>query len=491
MEPIRPTTAWRGLGLVSAAFAAVLMIGSVGYGYHRDELYFIAIGGHPAFGYADQPPLIPLLSHALDAVSGHSLFWLRVPAALAGAVVVLVTGLIAREFGGERAEQVLAASTMAVSGVLVATSHLASTSVFDLLGWTVVSWLVIRALRDDGRVWLLVGLAAGISLEIKTLPIFLIFALLVGVVTVGPRSVLASRWLWGGTLIALALWAPNLVWEATHHWPQLDLSTSIASGQSGTSQPRWAFLPYQGLLVSPPLVPVWIAGLWRLYRDPLLVTWRSFAIAYPVLAVVFIATGGKPYYICGMYPTLLAAGAAPTLRWARRTSARRTTLGVVMVVAGAVSAVLLLPVVPARDLHDTPILAMNYDAGETVGWPRFVATVAAAYDRLPASQRRHAIVVGANYGESAALLRYRPDIAAFGGQNSMWDLGPPPADAVTALVIGYPETDLRTWFRSVRQVATIDNGVHLDNDEQGNPVWLCTGPVRPWATLWPELRRLG
>ncbi|GAA1255471.1 dolichyl-phosphate-mannose-protein mannosyltransferase [Oryzihumus leptocrescens] len=489
----RGTTAWRGLALLSVAFAVVLLAGSVGYGYHRDELYFLAIGAHPAWGYVDQPPLVPLLAHAMDALPGHSLVWLRLPSALAGGLTVLVTGLTAREFQAPRAAQMVAAGSMAASAVLVAVSHLASTSTFDLLAWTTVTWLVVRALRDDGRAWLLVGLAAGTSLEIKTLPVFLLLALLVGVVTAGPRRVLTSRWLWAGVGIALVLWAPNLAWQATHGWPQLTLSTLIASGHSGTSQPRWLFLPYQVLLISPVLTPVWAAGLWRLGRDPRLARWRCLAIAYAVLVVMFVATGGKPYYLCGMYPALLAAGGEPTVAWVHRgaTRARASRLRWALALSAAVSVVLMLPVTPLAALHETPVVAINYDAGETVGWPRFAATVGRVHDALPARQRQRTIFLGGNYGEAGAVLHYRPDVATYSGHNSLWDLGPPPAGADTAVVVGYPEADLRRWFTDVRRVTTIDDGVDLENDEQGQPVWLCASPTRPWATLWPQLRRLG
>jgi dolichyl-phosphate-mannose-protein mannosyltransferase len=492
MQP-RPAIAWRGLALVSTVFGIALIAASGGYGYHRDELYFIAIGAHPAFGYVDQPPLVPLFAHAMDSLSGHSLVWLRLPAALAGSLVVLVTGLIAREFGARSGAQLLAAGSMAVSAVLVAVSHLATTSVFDLLGWTVVSWLVVRALREDGRAWLLVGLAAGISLEVKTLPVFLYFALLLGLLSGGPRRVLQSRRLWAGAAIALLLWAPNLIWQATHGWPQLTLSTSIAQGQSGTSQPRWLFIPFQVVLVSPLLVPVWIAGLWRLARDPRLARWRCLAIAYPVLVVIFLATGGKPYYLAGMYPALLAAGAEPVLSWMRRGAGRASTalVGSAIALSAAVSAVLFLPIVPVASLHETPVVAINYDAGEAVGWPGFAGTVAGAYDALPAEQRRHAVVLGANYGEAGAVARFRPGIPTYSGHNSFWNLGPPPADTQTAIVIGYPEADLRGWFTHVQRVATIDNGVRLDNDEQGRTAWQCTDPIQSWDALWPKMQRLG
>jgi 4-amino-4-deoxy-L-arabinose transferase-like glycosyltransferase len=490
--PATPAIAWRWLGPLAASFGVVLVAASGGYGYHRDELYFIAIGGHPAFGYVDEPPLIPLLAHGIDAVSGHSLVWLRVPSAIAGALVVLVTGLIAREFGADRGAQLLAAASIAVSGLPMGTSHLMSTTTFDLLAWTVLLWLVVRALRDDGPTWVLAGVVAGIALEIKTLPAFLLFALLLGVLVTGPRAALGSRWLWTGAAIALVLWAPNLIWQATHDWPQLHLASSIAAGHSGSSQPRWLFVPFLFLLFSPPLASVWLAGLGRLYRDPRLALWRCLPIAFAALIVIFLATAGKPYYLGGMYPVLFAAGAEPTLRWTRAAATgRRAILATAVALSAAVSAVVALPIVPARVLHSTPIVAMNYDAGEQVGWPRFADAIARAYGALPAKQRRHAIVLTANYGEAGAVLRYEPGIRVYSGHNSLWDLGPPAAGTDAAIAIGYRKSDLTTWFASVRRVSTIDNGVDLDNDEQDEPVWMCTGPTASWATLWPKMRRLG
>lgn len=490
---VPPALAWRALMPVSVAFAVVLIVSSGGYGYHRDELYFLAIGGHPALGYVDQPPLVPVLAHVVDALSGHSLIWLRVAPALAGALVVFFTGVIAREFGAGRGAQVLAAAAMAVSAILVSASHLSTTTIFDLLIWTVLSLLIIRALAGRDREWLLVGVFAGVGLEIKTLVIVFLFAVAVGVLLVGPRQVFASRMLWAGTVIALALWSPNLIWQASNGWPQVQLSAAIAGGSSGTSQPRWLFLPYQGVLISPVLVPVWVAGLWRLARARQLRAWRAFAVAFAVLVVVFLGLGGKPYYLCGMYPVLLAAGSEPTLRWAQRgtTRPRAVVLGAAIALSAMVSAVLMLPIVPVSVLHDTPIVAINYDAGEQVGWPTFAATVARAYESIPPTQRRYAVVMAANYGEAGAMRRYRPSIPTFGGQNSYWDLAAPPADTRTAVIVGYPETTLRRWFATVTPIATIDNGVDLDNDEQGEQLWLCSGPTTDWATLWSEARRLG
>ncbi len=485
----RDAVAWRGLLGVGGALTALLLVTAGRYGYHRDELYFLRAGAEPAFGYVDQPPLTPLLAHALDVVFPGSLVALRTPSALMAAAVVVVTGLMAREFGARRAAQVLAAGCMAVSAVLLALSHLLSTATLDLLVWAVVSWLVVRALRDGGAVWLIVGAAAGVGLQNKILPAFLLGALLVGVSAVGPRSALRSPWPWLGGLLALALGAPNLVWQAAHGFPQVELSAAIAAGSSGTSEPWYLFLPYQLVLVSPVLVPVWVLGWWRLARDPTLRTWRAFAVAWVLLAVLFLATGGKPYYLSGMFPVLLAAGAGPVLGWAQRTATRTGALVVALTLSLAFDAVLMLPLLPVTSLAATPIVDINYDAGETVGWPAFVATVAQVRAGLPPDER--VAVLARNYGQAGAVDHFLPTLGpAHSGHNSYWDWGPPPDDARSIIVLGYRDEQLKQWFGEVRRAATIDNGVGLDNDEQGNAVWVVQDPLMPWTQLWPRLRRL-
>ncbi len=243
-------------------------------------------------------------------------------------------------------------------------------------------------------------------------------------------------------------------------------------------------------------MPVWAVGLWRLARDPVLRTYRGFAVAYPLLAVVFMLAGGKPYYLAGLYPVLLAAGADPTLRWVRAgsSSARRVLLGVAVALSAAVAAFLMLPLVPVQHLAGTPIVAVNYDAGETVGWPKFAETVAEVHAGLPPQERDDAVLLTRNYGQAGAVDRYAAELGlppAYSGHNSYAEWGPPPETAATAIVIGHERATLEEWLGSCDEAARIDNGVGLDNDEQGTPVWVCRDRVTPWAQLWPQMRRLG
>ncbi|HEY3263094.1 MAG TPA: glycosyltransferase family 39 protein [Pseudonocardiaceae bacterium] len=384
----RPAAAWPMIAVIAGVLASVHVAFSGGYGYHRDELYFVRAGRELDWGYPDQPPLTPLLARLVTELFGDSLVALRLLSALSVGVVVVLTALLAREFGGGRGPQLLAGAAMAVSTYLTAVGHLMSTATFDLLAWTALSWLIVRALRTGGPSWLAVGVVAAIGLQNKVLVGFLLGGLLVGLLLVGPRAALRSPWPWLAGVIALLAWAPFLVWQTAHGWPQLDVATSIAAGSSGTSEPWYLFIPFQLVLISPVLVPVWVAGLVRLLRDPQLRLYRAFAVAYAALAILFLLTGGKPYYLCGLYPVLLAAGAEPALRWVGRgaTRLRSALLAAALVTSAAVSAVLFLPIVPVESLAATPIVDINHDAGETVGWRPFAETIGQAVAR-PAERR--------------------------------------------------------------------------------------------------------
>jgi hypothetical protein len=414
---------------IAGLLALVLLATSGAYGYHRDELYFLACAQHLAWGYPDQPVFVPLIVRLMSDLNATSLVVLRLPSVLAAASVVILTGLLAREFGGGRGAQMLAAASIAVAAVLDASGHTLNTNIFDLSIWALLSLLIVRILRTGSdRLWLAVGLVCGVGLLDTDLVAFLMFAVIVGLAVSGPRRVFRSPWLYAGGLIALLMSTPYLIWQARHGWPEFAVARSIASGGSGTSAPRWLVLPEQLVLVSVYLAPVWIAGLIALLRVPAMRRWRALGIAYVVLAAVIITTGGKPYYLAGMFPLLLAAGAQPAVEWMRRgrSGVRRALVGAAIILSLTALPV-TLPLVPVADVHDTPIVKLNYDAGETIGWPTYVHEIASVYDSLPAAQRRTTIVLASNYGEAGAVAHYGPANglpAVYSGHNAYWYWGP-------------------------------------------------------------------
>ena len=481
----------RPLLSVAGAVAVLLVATSARYGYHRDELYFLVAGQHPDWGYPDQPPLSPVLARLMDLIGPGSLVVLRLPSALATAAVVLLTGLIARELGGAARAQLIAAGCSAVSAFALITGHQLSTTTLDVLFSTLLVYLVVRAVRTREH-WLLAwaGLTLGLGLLNKLQVGALAVALLVAVVAVGPRRLLRTPWLGTGALVAAVCAAPYVAWQSLNGWPQLDMAGTIAG--EGDQGGRLGFLPFQLLLVSPLLVPVWVAGLVWLLRRPAGRPFRFLAVGYLLLAAFYLLTGGKAYYLAALYPALLAAGGIAVAGWLGEVRLRRTLLVGAIAGSAAVAAVLGLAVLPARALG--PVLAVNYDAGEQVGWPRYVDQVASVWNALPGSQRATGLVLTQNYGEAGAIDRYGPDRGlppAYSGHNGFAGWRVPIGQSGPVVLVGYADTGLRTrLFGSCQQQATLDNGVGLDNDEQGRPVWLCGAPPRPWAQVWPEVTHL-
>ena len=295
---------------IAGAVGLLLLVTSGRYGYHRDELYFVEAGRHLAWGYPDQPPLTPLLARLMDTIGPGSVTVLRLPSIVGAMLVVLLAAALAREFGGRAFAQVLAALAVGTGVYVLIVGHLLSTSSIDLLVWVTITWLVVRILRTgDQRLWLAVGAMTGVGLLNKHLVLFLVIALLAGAVLVpAARKQLRSPWLWAGVLVALALWAPNLVWQATNDWPQLELAGDIREEYDVTGE-RIAFVALQLVLFSPVAMLLAVFGLLRLWRDPKLAPYRLLAWAWLALLVLFFVTGGKGYYLGGLYPALIAAGA--------------------------------------------------------------------------------------------------------------------------------------------------------------------------------------
>ncbi len=296
--------------------------------------------------------------------------------------------------------------------------HYFVTSTIDLTLWAAALLTVTRALLRDARWWLAAGAVLGVAADNKLLVAILVISLAAGILALGPRSVLRSRHLWAGVVIALVLAAPTLIYQATHHFPQLTMARALHDNNAGDV--RAQLIPYQVLLIGPPLFVVVVIGFVALLRRPAWRPVRGLALAAVVaLAVTFVA-GGQIYYAFGLLAFLLAAG------WA---TDRGPTWLLVAAIAlnGAVNAFIALPLLPLS--HVSVQAALNPTIGDQVGWPTYVATLRAAYERIPAGERRQVVVFTGNYGEAGAVARYGRDLPpVFSGQNELYFEGPPPQE---------------------------------------------------------------
>lgn len=476
-----------------------------GYGIFRDELYFIVCGRHPAWGYVDQPPLVPLLAAWSWDLSGGWLTGFRLLPGLVLAVTVAMTAEFTRLLGGGRFAQALAGLCTLAAPVLLSDGLYLGTDMFQPLTWLGLSWCLVRLSQSkDQRWWLAFAVVAAFSLWSKYAIVFYIAAIAVTLPFTPLRRSLLSPWLYAGAALALVLVLPNILWQAQHGWPFLELGSAGVHGKNKVLSPV-AFFGQQFLIVGPTLALVWLTGIWKFAAKPADPVWRIFAVSYVLLAVFFIVEHGKANYLMPIYPMLFAGGALfweALLKplWAR---------GVALALAGSMGvmlAPLALPVLPEETYVQYAAffgIGSGATAGENLkqgvlpqhfadmhGWPQMAAAVAKAYHALPPAERAHAVFFGGNYGEAAAIDVFGPALGlppAISGHNNYWLWGPRGADGSVIIEIGGSREDRLKNFRSVEEAGRITTPYAMPY-ETGQPIWVQRGLKQPIAEVWPRVK---
>ena len=472
------------IALLIAAKVGVTMAVADRYGWHRDELYYLASSRHLSLGYVDYPPVTPLLARLDQVVFPGSLPGLRLLTVLAGAAVIVIAALIARELGGNRLAQLLTGLAVLISPEFVGTNILFQTVSFDQVVWAMACLLFVRLLRGaHPREWLLLGLVFGVGLETKYTVIGLGVAMLVGLLVTRQRRLLASRWPWLGFGIAVLLLLPNIAWQLGHNWD----SVAYTLQHRGNTDGPVLYWVQQVLLVGPQLVPLVVMGVVWLWRQD-----RFRAAAATVIAVelLFFLAGGKAYYPGPIYPLIYAAGAIWLVGAIRRPWVRRT------VVAGAVLVTLILlplglPILSAQQMANSSLWKVRKDFADMYGWPELTQQVTSVYDGLPPSDRDSVMILASNYGEAGALDLYGhglPPVVCPHLTYYYW--APDRMNPATLIVVGYPRAYLEQFFGDIQQAGTIGNAYGLRNDEFGQAIWIARQPRLPLSQAWPRLKAL-
>ncbi|MGW4133926.1 ArnT family glycosyltransferase [Amycolatopsis japonica] len=462
--------------LVVATLAGGALLATSGrYAHGFDELYFLMAGKeHLAWGYFDQPPLIPALAGAMDTLFPGSLVMLRLPMTLAAAAGVVVTALIARELGGGRGAQVLAAGLYATSGVIIV-SHWIGTYVFDPFLWTVIVWLVVRwvRVRRDGLL-LWAGVVTAVSLQTKFLiPAFWVLTLLSALV-LGPRELVRRPKLGLGAGIAVVATIPTLLWQARNGWPYLIMNEVVSAEFPGT----WPFLR-DGFLTAGVGAGVlaFVYGLVRLNFSRELRGYRFLGVAIAALIVAFLVLHGRSYYLMGVFA--LPFGAAAT-GFAKHVPRWRPVAWPVMVLS-AVITLAGLPIYPATMARTSfgPIALGSSFAGGELPQQELVKAVGEAYAALPPDQRARTAVYAEIYPFAAATefygRRYGID-RVYSGHRGYWYFNRPPDSADGVLFLGFDPGLLKPYFATVTPVV---EGL----------LWRYDGRRGSWDEIWPKLER--
>jgi 4-amino-4-deoxy-L-arabinose transferase-like glycosyltransferase len=491
--------------LAAISLAVHLAVGA-NDGYFRDELYYMAAGRHLAFGYVDFPPFVAALAALNHATLGDALLALHFWPALAGALLVLLAGLLARELGGDGAAQGLASFA-----TLVATGYLGSGAIFsmdawDELWWALAAYVLARLLgRQQPRLWLLFGLVAGIGLLTKVTMLFWGFGLVVGLLLTSERVLLRSRWLFVGGAIVALLFLPYVLWNLANGAPTLAFWARYGGKLVGVS-PGGFFLQ-QVLIMNPLSLPLWLTGLVYLLRAKTVAPYRAFGWAYLVLYTLFTLTGAKNYFLAPAYSPLFAAGAVAFERGVARakwTTLRRGYAGA-LAASGLLLAPLALPILPPptfgqvfgflggdagvqQERHTTAVLPQWL--ADRYGWPELVGTVARVHQGLPTQDQSIACIFTGNYGEAGAVDFFGPRYGlppAISGHNNYFLWGPDGCSGAVVIAVGVSRADLATGFGDITQAATVscDYCMPYENDD---PVFVARQPKLPIKDIWPRVR---
>ncbi|HXX45099.1 MAG TPA: glycosyltransferase family 39 protein [Candidatus Acidoferrales bacterium] len=502
-----------GTAVLAGLAAAKLLIQLAGirhYGVFRDELYYMACGEHLAWGYVDQPPLIAFVAWFARHLLGSSVVAIRIFPVLAGSAVVFLTGILARELGGGRFAQFLAAISILFAPGYLAFDSFFSMNAFEPLFWLLCAWLALRITKGaTPKLWLAFGAIAGVGLENKHSMLVFGFGVIAGLVLSGERRMFRSKWIWIGGAIAFALFLPNLLWEARNGWSQIEVVRNAQLYKNLPITPL-RFLGEQVAFLGPITLPVWLGGFAWYFFTREGKRFRFLGWAYLIVMGIFIGFGGKSYYPLPIYPLLMAAGGVAIEQLAESWNPvqLRVTYPALLAIGGLVALPFGVPVLPvdtflhySQRLPYSKAVTTERDAAQAdlpqlyadmFGWDNTAATVARVYHSLPAAERPDCAILGGNYGESGAIDYYGPALGlpkAIGGHNSYYYWGPRGYSGACVIIFGEQSDEFIKLFGDVQLAATADNP-HAMPNEQHIPIYICRKPIAPLSVLWPRFKMI-
>lgn len=508
-----------GLALIFAAIKLVLHIATnlweahIGYGYFRDELYYLLCGRHLAWGYVDHGPIVALQARVCELVFGHSLAGIRMLSALAGAKRVLLTGILAWTLGGRRPAQALA-----MIGVLMSPQYLGLDSYLCMNSFESAFWMgcvlaLILILRgwSERWCWLLFGVCGGVGLLNKPSMTFFLIALLLGLLLTPQRRILFSRWAAIGVALLILIALPNLLWQVSHHWPTLEF---LHNGQVENKNVKLGLLAFVGkqiLNLHPNAILIWVPGLIWLLSNPIAKPWRFLGYTYLIFLAIMMALHAKDYYVTPIYPILFAAGGiAWEQRFANRPAVRQNRAfafpiyETILIIGGILTLPMAIPVMrpstwvaytKALHLYNTSGNTENESSGllpqfyaDRFGWQEEIDEVTRIYRSLSPEDQSRVGILCSNYGEASAINFLGHDLpTAISGHNSYWMWGPNGATGeVMILVTGATPEELRKNYDSVEIAGRMDNPLSMPYERRN--IYLVRGRHKNLTDNWKDVK---
>ncbi|MBA2685564.1 MAG: glycosyltransferase family 39 protein [Gemmatimonadaceae bacterium] len=481
------------------------------FGFQRDEFLYMAMGEHLRLWRMDFPPFIAIISQVERFLLGDSIVAIRFLPAVTAGLLVMMAAFVARELGGGKFAQLLAAVAVATSPLFLRAPDLFQPVIFDQLWWTLALYALIRlgtgAPRDDTlatapRWWIVLGVVCGVGLLTKFSLLFFGAALVAALIIAPQRRVLLTPWPYAAAVLAFAIGSPSFVGQLALGYPVADQMKTLQGSQLAHVS---LFSFVLGQLVWGPGVLLALCGALFLVMTKGMRPYRAVGWTCIGAFMLLLVLHGKSYYIGPIFPTLFGAGAVLFERWSARRSA---VLRVGTIAALVAYAAYLVPIeLPIFSKETTAAyveraglgvttktnqgssLRLPQDYADMLGWPALANAVAHVYDSLPPAKRAQVVIVGENYGEAGALEFYGPKLGlprVVSAAGSYWFFGPGEKPGTVVISLGVTQQDMEKFFGTVTPAGRVLNDWGVP-EEQDVSIYIGENPKMTLQELWPKL----
>lgn len=512
--------------ITGIVFIIIQLAAGLNYPLFRDELYYIDCANHPAFGYVDHPPLSIFILIVWKTFFSDSQLSTRMIPAAAGALLIIITSLITKEFGGSRKAQIFSSLSVSSSLYFLATGGFYSMNVFDSVFWALLFLILIKIINRDNNSeianpepemnkssvlrakytshsgWLLFGIIAGLGLMNKISVGYLGLAILAAIILTKNRVWLKSKNIWLGGLIAGVIFSPYIIWNMFNDYATIEFIQNAAHYKIA-ALPPFDFMKEQVLLTNPLNFPVWLVGLAALLFGSLK-KYRVIGLTYIIILVILIAMGAKPYYPAAFYTVLLSAGAIYITNLVFKSRFGKSVIiicSIMLVISTAMLSPFVIPVLPPGDAANyIKKLGIMPSSGERsaqpdlpqiladrFGWEELAQKTAKIYNSLPEDEKKYTAVFCENYGEAGAINYYGEKYGwlprAISGHNSNWLWGYGTDSINTLIIINSDIGDLKELFNEVTEAGKTGSPFVMPF-ENNRPIFIVHGPKIPMNEIW-------
>ncbi len=488
------------------ARVVIYLVAAPNYGYFRDELYYLACGEHPAWGYIDQPPMIAWMAWLLEHTIGVSLYAMRLLPMLADVGCIVMTALLARKLGGGFWAMLLSSLAVLVAPISLTLSQLFTMNAFDPLLWIWIAWLLVDLVQTGKeRNWLWIGVLTGLTLLNKYGVLFLLPGLIAGAAFSQLRRSFVRPWFWTGCVLATLISLPNFLWQLHRNFPFVVLVNTVRKNGRDVMLAPLPYLAQQAEMIGFVSSLLVILALW-FFISP---QGRRYAFLFwgfiSVLGCMLILKG-KFYYVAPIYPIVFAPGAVCLERLTAGSALKwfRPVYALTMLLVGALVAPTAIPLLSIEEyiaytkklgiqqqkFENQPQSQLPQIFADMVGWEERVKIVADYVHSLPPDEQKITAIGASNYGDAGAVDLFGskyglPKAISTASNYRIWGPREYTGESLILMDEGSPEK-YEGHCKSLKLVARPDNP-YVRPDEN-LPIYHCVGLTPNLQSLWANAK---